>query len=650
MPTYTKPPDVGFRVYNTEGFLTAGEQGVGDPNALSAKDLKLNSTQSAAWEEHKNRQLAERGDSDLPIAQTPIANRPTSNWWIGFFVRLVHVVLRFISAILLIVASSYWMAEANALRSPDNASTPYDKGRNAWLAFAAAFVLDFVYSAVAFLISLVALWGGRSMSDMCISYYPESGRFADLFRYFVQWLFSLIIFIWAYMAADLHHILRCDRANGSTLGANSAHQWEYEQATVNFFYYRTRLQTNGTLQRLYLDEHSTGSTCSETAQLTDSGPYYRTVVAWIFWMFIIRFVVSIVGLWCFFRADKPYYIFPITMSRQRRNVRSNLKLKAERYKAAFESNAVRTEQEAVGYAVGAKVADAVSANPDEGFDPKYGNSDPVMTVASALSHAASASELTNSAVQVSVVPSDTTDYNTLEAIQQDDLVVPCPAACTCNNVCDRFLYNVFGAFRMHEYVAYLFFILAFAPLYGALGANVGTTSYVPSSQSGATMSTQPVVNYFADSSLKCTFFYSVVPSELASANFSRSIYAPSRDWSVDTSTNTAALSSTKVRMPYVQTCDDLPPSTLHVPVASVIDQTFTSFPTQCCSSHADIGPDENWYNSRGEQTNPMRGFAIFNIVGSIFYMISSVAFAVSIAAFNVAPIPQVTLNGMDTII
>ena len=650
MPPYAKPPEVGFRVYNTEGFLTGNEKGGDDEVTLTAQHLKLDSNQAQVWNAHNNKLQVERGDTDVPSAQTPVANRPTSNWWLGFFVRLLHVVLRFISAILIIVASSYWMAEANALRNPDNASTPYEDGRAAWITFATAFVLDTVYSFVAFLISLTALWGGRSMSDLCISYYPESGRFADLYRYFVQWLFSLIICIWAYQAAELHHIFRCDRADGSTLGPSSAHQWEYEQATVNFFYYQTRLQTNGTLQRLYLDKHSSGSTCSSTAQLSDSGTYYRTAVAWIFWMFIIRFVISILGLWCFFRADKPYYIFPFTMSGQRRTVRQNLQNKALYYTEAVGSQGIRTNAEAVGFAVGAKVAQAVSANVDVGFDPDEGNSNPTLTVASALAHAASASELTNSAVQISVVPSETTDERKLDAIQQDDLVVPCPAACTCNNVCDRFLYNVFGAFRMHEYVAYLFFILAFAPLYGALGASAGTASYVPSSQSGASMATAPV-NYFAESSLKCTFFYSVVPSELANANYSRSIYAPSRSWQIDTSTNAASLSKSTVRMPYLQTCNDLSSSILHFPVATALNPSTpaTSFPNQCCSTHADIGPDENWYNSRGEQTNPMRGFAIFNIIGSIFYMISSVAFAVSIAAFNIAPIPQVTLNGMDTI-
>ena len=143
----------------------------------------------------------------------------------------------------------------------------------AWQLFGVAFTCDFAMNVVLWLGSVMAVFlpspndpgvtpGSWLVKDTFIRIYAEMGSMADVTRYTIQLITSLVIFIYAYMALELHNINQgcewydLDQQGGGTPGvvsltdlpSNSApttssngYYFLSQQATVNYFYRQIRL-------------------------------------------------------------------------------------------------------------------------------------------------------------------------------------------------------------------------------------------------------------------------------------------------------------------------------------------------------------------------------------------------------------------------
>lgn len=610
------------------------------------------------------------------VSQTPFA--------IGF--RAILVGLRVVSVCLMLAASGFWLAEANALRNGTDGSRPWYDGYMAWQLFAVAFTCDFAMNAILWLgsVAAVCLPGADVNSglnkDMFIRIYAEMGSMADVTRYTIQLVTSLIIFIYAYMALNIHNLNEdCEwytfdiDATASTsaslatltdLGVaisststvdvpsnpptGTGYYFLLQQATVNYFYRQTRLNMpKDGAARVHLSQSqgTTGIDISMPSQasgtqptthkcyahLEQGGTSYGECVFAICVCLVLRWAVTAVVMWLVFSADRPYYILPFSCKGRRAAVRAQLKAREkveEQFPVNGKTPVTNMMQEK---AVTDRIAVAAQSTP------------PVPVVADEP-NAVEIASLRDS--QSSLVPDCGTD---------------------CGGMCDPFFYNILGAFRMHEYVAFLLMTIGFALLAGALQSTPTQATYMPVQVTEPGIS-NPNPSIFTNEQHTCSFSYGIPAGTMSTTSFLpdfgsghvETIYFPSLVWasgltlSTDATTAVTAGNGLSVVQGSSATTGTVGASSSSLPSWYTPGQqgcpkTSTTAANGCCAEtlfHA--SPFNNIFESGGEQTNPMFAFSIFFLIGSIFYLISTLAYAFAILGLNQSPIPQVTLNGMDS--
>lgn len=621
-------------------------------------------------------------DTDLPSSW--VANNVSQSYVaIGF--RFVLVSHRVVSAILFLIASGYWMGEADQLRMPSMSGNPMTLAHQAWLLFFVAILLDLIYSTIltigalgsVFLPSAASQKRSGLMSyftkDALISIYAEMGSYADIFRYAVQMVTSIVILIFAVDAMNLHNVYGdCEPIQYDagvvphlsasetvpTFGAPTGTYPSDSKATYADFrdnaligvayqaqravwtnFYRVRRLANTTdgihdlqLSNTPMDTTAAGvvdgdtikmgaGTCTVTA--TKGGISYHTCVMAIAVTLLIRFLINTFGLWCIFAADRPYYIFPYTCAGQRKRMGQRIQ---KRYNASTDKGE-RSAIEAASNAsnpLNSRLVAAAQVDPQVPVVPVQGmqDADP-------------------ESVQAAIVP---------ELSQ----------SMTCGGWIEPFWYNILGSLRMHEYVAYILYIFAFFILAGALNTSVQDATYIPRAADTADKTTafqarvlnanQPMqyANYYTSTGETCSFFYN--PNDPVTAKYAGSLYAPASkyhtafDKDSGSSTETMNKLSEHFYPPALQACTQDGANGVSWAAAFY---NGGSFPSGCCATDKTPTPYENVFNTEGEQTNAMYVFSILVLIGSIFYLISSLAYAAAIFGLNQAPIPQITLNSAD---
>lgn len=206
-----------------------------------------------------------------------------------------------------------------------------------------------------------------------------------------------------------------------------------------------------------------------------------------------------------------------------------------------------------------------------------------------------------------------------------------PLIASCKSVVfDRYWSNILGAFRNHEHYGLLLYAIVSLVLF----AQIGTTPdsqvvYVPSSTKCGLLIHPERPCTFVD--LECN-----------------SIYAPvhgiESTWSSDKGYYSVSLSSHTMLFSQLS-CSQL----RDIPASERPDTNATGcyFYDTCCGANVDVTSDESLFNPRGEQIQVLTFYATWTLAGALLYLISSIAYAISIVWFNVAPIPQVTLNRAD---
>jgi len=601
---------------------------------------------------------------DMPA--TAIANN-VSQSYVAIAFRAVIVLQRLVSAILIMIAAGYWMGEASELRVPTVSGNPLLLGHQAWVLFFAAVLLDLIYSTILTFGALGAYFlpannGQKGMSsyltkDTLIKLYAEMGSHADIFRYAVQMVTSIVILIYAADAMNIYNVFndcaaiqynpdfvqQLDAAepvptlstpSGVAASGDATYQdhrgqtaraqaFAAQRALVAWFYRIRRHTDPSKSYDMYLSatpmstaasgivDGSTikmgAGTCTVIA--TPGGVSYQTCVMVIAVMLLLRFLLNTFGLWCFFAADRPYYILPISCAGQRKKMGTRI----EKQYGDTADQATRTAIE--------QAADA--SNP--------------------LNQRLVAAAAVNP--QVPVVPVQGMQDQDPESMQAA-MVPELSQSMTCGGWIEPFWYNILGSLRMHEYVGYLFYIIAFFILAGAVNTPVADASYMPKAAHNATYqaaSTSPFTyaNYMTSQGESCSYFLN--PNDPTTAPFFGSIYAPMLKFNNDHVGNgptTNQISNTWYS-PGKYSCDT---------GGKTWGETFYNggaFETGCCATNKMSTPYSNVFAPEGEQTNPMYVFSILVLVGSIFYIISSLAYAAAIFGLNQAPIPQITLNSAD---
>lgn len=608
------------------------------------------------------------------VSQTPFA--------IGF--RAILVGLRVVSVCLMLAASGFWLAEANALRNGTDGSRPWYDGYMAWQLFAVAFTCDFAMNAILWLgsVAAVCLPGADGSSglnkDMFIKIYAEMGSMADVTRYTIQLVTSLVVFIYSYMALNIHNLNEdCEwytfdiDATASTsaslatltdLGVaisstnpvdvpsnqptGTGYYFLLQQATVNYFYRQTRLNMpKDGAARVYLSQsqgttgidismptqaasaHPTTHKCY--AHLEQGGTSYGECVFAICVCLVLRWAVTAVVMWLVFSADRPYYILPFSCKGRRAAVRAKLAARKEA-EAQFQAGNKPVTEMLQQERVTDRIAVAAKATP------------PIPVVADE--------------------PNE--QQNQVLKENQSSLVPDCGTEC--GGMCDPFFYNILGAFRMHEYVAYLLMTIGFALLAGALQSTPTQATYMPVQVTEPGIS-NPNPSIFTNEQHTCSFSYGI-PATVQGTSFNpdfgsghvETIYFPSLVWasgltlssdhttSLQTGTGLSVVHASSTTSGAVGASSSSTPS-WYTPGQQGCPKTDTTSQAGCCAEtlyHA--SPFNNIFDSGGEQTNPMFAFSIFFLIGSIFYLISTLAYAFAILGLNQSPIPQVTLNAMDS--
>lgn len=632
---------------------------------------------------------AKEDDGDIPA--TAIANE-VSQTYVSIIFRFVIVSHRVVSAILFLIASIYWMIEVGELRHPETSMNPAHFGFVAWLLFFIAICLDLLYSTILSIGAIASVFlpsassNGSSNAyltkDMFIRMYAEMGSWADIFRYVVQMATSIIILVFAIDPMVSHNIFgNCNEVhftpgtvpkltgqpekitapsytptagNWATAMPSELKQdplkveysdvkrmtmkgmvFQAQHATVSHFYRVTRVCDNpddcisvklsnkpmnffegGKVDKDKHEVEMAAGTCTATASKAGL-PYYASVLA-IAITILVRFVVNTLGLWCIFAADRPYYIFPYTCRGQRKRM-------GERIQKRFEASKDPTERSVIERAANASLPLNTRLMASSKTDP-----------------------------QVPVVPVEGMQDADPESVQAT-IVPELSKTMTCGGWIEPFWYNILGSLRMHEYVAYIFYIFAFFILHTSLNVKMTDATYMPSTAnnvddyraavtSGASFQ---YANYYTTYNESCSFFYN--PNDPFTAKYLPTIYTPARKWANELD-KAMYPGSTLNKI----TEDFYAPATYSCASKNndgkTRDTTYYQggqFQEGCCSTNKFPEPDVNVFDPKGEQTNGMYVFALLMIIGSVFYLISSLAYAASIFGLNQAPIPQITLNSAD---
>lgn len=623
------------------------------------------------WDAKDSLFTTTKTDDEVVIPSSSIANNVSQSYLAVFF-RFVVVAHRVTSAILLLVAGSYWMNEAHQLRMPEVTDNPVLFGHQAWVLFFVAVLLDLIYSSILTLGALGSVFLPSASSvnpkglagtvwsylnkDALISIYAEMGSWADIFRYVVQMATSIVILIASIDAMNLHNVFGdCTpikyepgdvswfaALNGSIpvvtssvpltdrtvtytdiyLYTSMAAAFEAQHATISHFYRHTRMAN--TTDELFQVHLSTGSMPIGTVMPgKDSSSYIMGAGS------------------CTATSTKggvPYYTSVMTIAvalliRFLLNTfalwcifaadrpyyilpytcAGQRKRMGERIQKRYQATTDSVERKAI------KVA-----------------SDSTVSLNDRLVAAANVNP------QVPVVPVQGMQDADPESVQA--MIVPeLSKSMTCNGWIEPFWYNILGSLRMHEYVAYVLYIFAFYILAVALSTPIKDAIYMPQASKDVVMqmpmaavNNQPPTyrNYFMSATDTCTFFYN--PNEPKTALYASSIYTPAMDW--DHTTHKL----TNFFMPALYACE--------LGGGATWSEAFSyggAFGSGCCAKDKKPAADSNVFDSKGEQTNPMYIFAILVFLGSVFYLISSLAYAAAIFGLNQAPIPQVTLNSAD---
>ena len=516
----------------------------------------------------------------------------------AFFVRLLHTTLRLASSICIVVAGGLWIYEANSLRTPFNKSSPTQTGYSAWAVFVAAFVLDFAYSLVAWLLSSISMCSA-DMRGSISAIYAEATDYKDFFRYLVQWITSLIVFIYAAMAMDFHNVQPCisnyyvepDAWSDQPVGSPTYRPWQTDQAVVNHFYFVSRVQNNGTIYRA-VSHVGEDSVCKDhMPDAIESDMFYHGMVYAVAVALIVRLCVNIFLQTCF-GADKPWYILPFPLA----------------------------EKETSGGSTGGQPGGS-----RVGGERKGGYF---------------------------------TDYNIKKDVsgKQEGALTCTDEAYFCGCF-DRYIHNVLGAFRMHEYVGLILIVIAFFGLAGALSTETTQATYIPVPAATLGMKTVaevpgqlPTSNFFppddnGEKNEKYFFFnpWSFTGNDDGKTyNYTQTIYSPARYLSRSTSSDTAFELSSHYKMPYQQACDYAG----HFSLDDLkTDGQWPGKDSICYQGSVGLTPYMYPFSSHGEQTHPMLVFAVLVVVGGSFVILSSLAYCLAILGYNVAAIPQSKASG-----
>jgi len=606
---------------------------------------------------------------DYEMPTTPIVNSVSQSYMaVGF--RLIIVLHRLISAVLIMVAAGYWMSEASELREPTVSGNPLLLGHQAWVLFFVAILLDLIYSTILTIgaigasclpSSYMAKQAGRASyitKDTLIKLYAEMGSYADIYRYMVQMATSIVILIFATDAMNMYNVFNdCEpieydpgfvqqlsgpeavppvtMPTGATATRAATYQdfrdhslvsraFAAQRGLVTWFYRTRRHSSTENGYDMYLSNTPMSTTAAGiidgttikmgagtcTVISTPDAISYHTCIMAIAVMLLIRFLLNTFGLWCLFAADRPYYIFPFSCAGQRKKMGARIR---KRYYSTTNATIKKTIEEAsdASHPLNQRLAAAATVNP-----------------------------------QVPVVPVEGMQDQDSESVQAT-MVPELSRSMTCGGWIEPFWYNILGSLRMHEYVGYLFYIIAFFILAGALNTPIQDVTYMPTAaheatyQAGSTRTSYVYPNYLASKAKSCSYF--VNPNDPTTAGHYGTIYSPSVKFDVDHNGNLSTTNqmTSNFYSPGQYACDTS---------GKTWSETFYNggaFEPGCCASNKMPTPHGNVFDPQGEQTNPMYIFSILVLVGSIFYLISSLAYAAAIFGLNQAPIPQITINSAD---
>ena len=622
------------------------------------------------WDAKDSMFTTTKPDDELVIPSSSIANNVSQSYLAVFF-RFVVVAHRVTSAILLLVAGSYWMNEAHQLRVPEVTDNPLLFGHQAWVLFFAAVLLDLIYSSILTLgaFGSVFLPSASSVNpkglagtvwsylnkDALISIYAEMGSWADIFRYVVQMATSIVILIASIDAMNLHNVfgdctpIKYDpgdvalfarinqSANAVTSGgsltdravtytdfdvySSMAAAFEAQHATISHFYRHTRMaNTTDELFQVHLTKDPTAigtiMAGKDSSYMMGAGSCTATSTKGGVPYYTSVMTIAVALLIRFLLNT--FALWCIFAADRPYYIlpytcAGQRKRMGERIQKRYQATTDSTERKAIEVA-----------------------SDSSVSLNDRLVAAANVNP------QVPVVPVQGMQDADPESVQAT-IVPELSKSMTCNGWIEPFWYNILGSLRMHEYVAYVLYIFAFYILAGALSTPIKDAVYMPQASKDAVMqlpmaavNNQPPTyqNYFMSATDTCTFFYN--PNEPKTAMYASSIYTPAKRW--DPTTHKL----TNFYMPALYACAR--------GAGATWSEAFSyggSFDSGCCTTDKKPVADSNVFDSKGEQTNPMYIFAILVILGSVFYLISSLAYAAAIFGLNQAPIPQVTLNSAD---
>jgi len=610
-----------------------------------------------------------KADDELTIPSSSIANN-VSQSYLAIFFRFVVVAHRVTSAILLLVAGSYWMNEAHQLRMPEVTDNPVLFGHQAWVLFFAAVLLDLIYSSILTLgaFGSVFLPSASSVNpkglagtvwsylnkDALISIYAEMGSWADIFRYVVQMATSIVILIASIDAMNLHNVfgdctpLKYDpgdvaafaRMNTSARAVTSGgpltdrtvtyadlHSYssmgaafEAQHATISHFYRHTRMANDtDDLFQVHLSKTPMGIGTimpgKDSSYMMGAGSCTATSTkggvpyhSSVMTIAVALLIRFLLNTFALWCVFAADRPYYILPY----TCAGQRKRMGERIQKRYQATTDSAERKAIEVA-----------------------SDSSVSLNDRLVAAANVNP------QVPVVPVQGMQDADPESVQAT-IVPELSKSMTCNGWIEPFWYNILGSLRMHEYVAYILYIFAFYILAGALSTPIKEAIYMPQASKDAVMqlpmaavNNQPPrhQNYLMSTDT-CSFFYN--PNDPKTAMYASSIYTPAMDW--DHTTHKL----TNFFMPALYACE--------LGGGATWSQAFGyggTFDSGCCANDKKPVADSNVFDSKGEQTNPMYIFAVLVILGSVFYLISSLAYAAAIFGLNQAPIPQVTLNSAD---
>ena len=190
---------------------------------------------------------------------------------------------------------------------------------------------------------------------------------------------------------------------------------------------------------------------------------------------------------------------------------------------------------------------------------------------------------------------------------------------------------------MHEHVAYMFFFVAALSLaLAVMPSDPMNTSYIPSNfKCGQPM--HPL--------RPCTFV--AIAIDVECANF----YSPSHKIRLDSDLSAVLTLSNYTMAISHLACTQLNERAAAEDVAvhfeSLDSENDHFFYDTCCTTFLDATASESFFDTKGEQTAPLDRFATLMMVGALLYLVSSISSSIAIIRWNVAPIPQVTLNQRD---